>query len=87
MCLDLMMRCDGREGAGLTTDLLLGGCVICWIWMFDGDGTAHDRDDHYGDGGGGGCGLDLCLWGFGSGEQYVRVCGVCAGVTGVVACL
>ena len=47
----------------------------------------HDRDDHDGDGGGGGCGLDLCLWGFGSGEQYVRVCGVCAGVAGVVACV
>ena len=55
--------------------------------MFDGDGTAHDRDDHDGDGGGGGCGLDLCLLGFASGEQYVRVCGDCVGVTGGVACL
>ena len=53
-------------------------------WL-DGDGTAPGLDD--GDGGGGGCGLDLCLLGFASGEQDVRVCGVCAGVTGVVSCL
>ena len=45
------MRGDGREGAGLTTDLMLGGCLICGIWVFDGDGTAHDRDDHDCDGG------------------------------------
>ena len=40
-----------------------------------------------GDGVGGGCWLDLCLLGFASGEQSVRVCGDCAGVTGGVACL
>ena len=72
--------------SGRCADFLLVGMFMCGIWMLDGDGTAPDLDDGDG-GGGGGCGLDLCLWGFGSGEQEVRVCGVCAGVTGVVACL
>ena len=77
----------GRDGAGRGADLMLVGMFtcMCGIWMLDGDGTAPDLDD--GDGGGGGCGLDVCLWGFASGEQGVRVCGVCAGVTGGVACL
>ena len=75
----------GGVSASRDADFLLVGMFMCGIWMLDGDGTAPDLDD--GDGGGGGCGLDVCLWGFASGEQAVRVCGGCAGVTGGVACL
>ena len=65
-------------------ELVGGGGIRHGGGIFHGGGDCAGDDC---DGGGGGCGLDLCLLGFGSGEQYVRVCGVCAGVTGVVACL